>query len=102
MDLQGQTKGFIAEFKAFLEKTNAVGAAIAIAIGVATVQLVNAIVSIVITPVLDLVKFTDQGFWIWKWDIAALISAILTFVFTMWILFMFVKVFNRPKDAPKA
>jgi large-conductance mechanosensitive channel len=104
MDLQNQTKGFLAEFRAFLEKTNAVGAAIAIAIGFATVQLVNAIVHIVIEPVLDVVKTSDRGFWIWKWDIAALLSAVLTFVATMFLLFAAVKAFNRPKkdEAPKA
>lgn len=101
MDVSGQAKGILAEFKAFLEKTNAIGAAIAIAIGIATTAFINALVSIVIQPILDLIKISDRGFWIWKWDIAALISAVLTFLATMWVLFLFAKAFMK-KEAPKA
>ena len=103
MDMQGQTKGFIAEFTAFLAKTNAVGAAVAIAIGFATVQFVTTIVETVINPIVNLVKVSDNGFWIWKFDVARLITAFITFVATMFVIFMLGKILIREKkpDAPK-
>jgi len=104
MDMQGQAKGFIAEFKAFLAKANAVSVAIGIAVGVATVTFVNAIVTMVINPIVDIVKISDRGFWIWHFNIGGLITAFLSFVATMLVIFILGKaiVREKPADAPKA
>ena len=103
MDLSTQANGFIADFKAFLAKTNAVGAAVAIAIGFATVQFISSIVHIVINPILDLIKISDRGFWVWIFDIGGLITATVSFVATMFVIFVLGKflIREKPAEAPK-
>lgn len=102
----------IKEFKEFLMRGNVLDLAIGVVMGSAFTAIVNKIVEGLITPLVSLifVAFMDTksaegafgGLVVLingvKFDFGAVISAIVTFIITAFVLFMIVKFVNRLKE----
>jgi large conductance mechanosensitive channel len=93
----------IGEFRQFLTRTNALALAVGVIIGAATAQLVSAIASDVLMPIIGV--FMPGGNWRdAKWPLddqnailyGHLLGAILDFVIIAWVVFLMTKWFLRP------
>lgn len=105
-------KKFFHEFKEFAMRGNAVSLAVGVVIGGAFTAIVNAVVESIINPLLGLLtggygfeglSFTIGGS---EFTYGALISAIVNFLLTAFVLFLIVKAMNRlsrkKEEAPPA
>ena len=104
MDMQGQAKGFIGGFVAFLKKTNAAQVAIGIAVGLAVVELVNGIMRCFVTPLLGLLGSKENfggSFQIWVFKVGDFIGIAINFVAVMVVLYLLGKMFIK-EEPPKA
>lgn len=102
----------VKEFKEFLMRGSVIDLAVGVVMGSAFTAIVNKIVEGLITPLISLVfvvfmdtKNADDAFQglVLKFngvtfDFGAVISAIVTFVITAFVLFMIVKFVNKMKD----
>ncbi|MFI3684939.1 large conductance mechanosensitive channel protein MscL [Vagococcus fluvialis] len=102
----------VKEFKEFLMRGSVIDLAVGVVMGSAFTAIVNKIVEGLITPLISLifVVFMDtnnaddafQGLVLKfngvTFDFGAVISAIVTFVITAFVLFMIVKFVNKMKD----
>ena len=102
----------IKEFKEFLMRGSVLDLAIGVVMGSAFTAIVNKVVEGLITPLISLVfvtfmdtKSADDAFEGLvvpingvKFDFGAVISAIVTFIITAFVLFMIVKLVNRLKE----
>ncbi|EGO7756790.1 large conductance mechanosensitive channel protein MscL [Enterococcus faecalis] len=102
----------IKEFKEFLMRGSVLDLAIGVVMGSAFTAIVNKVVEGLITPLISLVfvtfmdtKSADDAFGGLvvpingvKFDFGAVISAIVTFIITAFVLFMIVKLVNRLKE----
>lgn len=102
----------IKEFKEFLMRGSVIDLAVGVVMGSAFTAIVNKIVEGLITPLISLIfvvfmdtKNADDAFQglVLKFngvtfDFGAVISAIVTFVITAFVLFMIVKFVNKMKD----
>jgi large conductance mechanosensitive channel len=103
-------KNFIAEFKAFAVKGNAVDLAVGVVIGAAFGKVVSSIVDDLIMPIAGVltggIDFSDKQLAVWGTDVAirygAVINALLSFAIVALVLFVVVKQINRLKgNEPK-
>lgn len=93
-------KGFMNEFKAFLSQYKVLGLAVAFILGVYLGQLVLALVSDLIMPIVQYA--TPPGV---KWQnivvgpflIGAFFGAVLTFIIIVLVIFLIVKIASNPK-----
>ncbi|HCQ8747200.1 TPA: large conductance mechanosensitive channel protein MscL [Enterococcus faecalis] len=102
----------IKEFKEFLMRGSVLDLAIGVVMGSAFTAIVNKVVEGLITPLISLVfvtfmdtKSADDAFEGLvvpikgvKFDFGAVISAIVTFLITAFVLFMIVKLVNKLKE----
>lgn len=93
-------KKFIAEFKEFISRGNVVDMAVGVVIGAAFRAIVDAFIENIISPLIGLifkVDFSELSFGIGSAQImyGAFIMAILNFIIVAFVLFLFVKAFNR-------
>ena len=102
----------VKEFKEFLMRGSVIDLAVGVVMGIAFTAIVNNIVEGLITPLISLIfvvfmdtKNADEAFQglVLKFngvtfDFGAVISAIVTFVITAFVLFMIVKFVNKMKD----
>ena len=102
----------IKEFKEFLMRGSVLDLAIGVVMGSAFTAIVNKVVAGLITPLISLVfvtfmdtKSADDAFEGLvvpingvKFDFGAVISAIVTFLITAFVLFMIVKLVNKLKE----
>ncbi len=111
-------KGFFAEFKAFIARGNVLDMAVGIIIGGAFTAIITAIVSGILTPLLQSIGVGSDGFGALQivlkaatvdeagavlseaivLDFGIVISAIVTFILTAFILFLIVYTANRLHD----
>ena len=114
-----EKKGFFKEFKEFISRGNVLDMAVGIIVGGAFTAIITAIVSGILTPVLQSIGVGDDGFGALQivlreatetseaviMDFGVVISAIITFLLTAFILFLIVWSINRIRaraDALKA
>lgn len=105
-------KKFMAEFKEFIAKGDAMSMAVGIIIGSAFTAIVNSLVNDVITPILGIIlggiNFTGVAFTVGGAHIMIgnFIQAVITFLLTALVLFSILKLFNtlrrkgEPEEAP--
>ena len=105
-------KKLIKEFKKFISRGNAMELAVGMIIGAAFTAIINAIVTGILKPLINLIPIGDTGLQtvlrsavvdengevltqalILDWG--AVISAIITFLLTAVVLFMIIKAFNK-------
>ena len=106
-----EKKGFFKEFKEFISRGNVLDMAVGIIIGGAFTAIVTAIVSGILTPILQSIGVGEDGFGALQivmnesavaggadpiiLDFGIVISAIITFLLTAFILFLIVWTVNR-------
>ncbi len=95
----------LAEFKAFLLKTNALALAVGVVIGGAVGKVVSSIVADLIMPIVSLV--TPDGEWKQitagpkgEFKIGSFLGAVVDFVAVAIVIFLIVKALMREKPAP--
>ena len=105
-------KSFFKEFGKFLNRGNALELAIGVVIGASFTAIVNAIVDGLFKPLLELIPGQD-GLSVLKvvlrkgtetsdpviLDISGVLSAIISFIITAFVLFLIVKLVNKIKDS---
>ena len=104
-----EKKGFFKEFKEFISRGNVLDMAVGIIVGGAFTAIITAIVSGILTPVLQSIGVGEDGFGALQivlreatetseaviLDFGVVISAIITFLLTAFILFLIVWSINR-------
>ena len=104
-----EKRGFFKEFKEFIARGNVLDMAVGIIVGGAFTAIITAIVSGILTPVLQSVGVGEDGFGALQivlreatetteaviLDFGVVISAIITFLLTAFILFLIVWSINR-------
>lgn len=94
-------KGFFLEFKEFAIRGKAIDLAVGVVIGAAFTNIVNAIVSSIIMPILTVLTLTEDlaemNFKIFGayFKFGFLAQAIINFVITAFIIFVIVKILNK-------
>ena len=104
-------KGFFKEFKEFISRGNVLDMAVGIIVGGAFTAIITAIVSGILTPILQSIGVGEDGFGALQiimnesavaagadpiiLDFGIVISAIITFLLTAFILFLIVWTINR-------
>lgn len=109
-------KKFFKEFKEFISRGNVMDMAVGIIIGGAFTAIITAIVNNILTPLLSAIPGSgDTGAlqWVIKEasedgtveaiivDFGAVISAIVTFLITAFVLFLIIKTVNKVRDGGK-
>lgn len=99
-------KKFIGEFKEFISKGNVVDMAVGVVVGAAFKAIVDAFIDNIISPLIGLifqVDFSELSFGIGSAQImyGAFIMAILNFIIVAFVLFLFVKAFNKMRNLKK-
>ena len=109
-------KGFFKEFKEFISRGNVLDMAVGIIVGGAFTAIITAIVSGILTPVLQSIGVGEDGFGALQivlreatetseaviLDFGIVISAIITFLLTAFILFLIVWSINRIRARAEA
>jgi large conductance mechanosensitive channel len=98
------------EFKAFISRGNLIELAVAVILGLAFNQVVQAIVTGVFTPLIAAILGEPSMFALTvgvgsaDLQIGLVIDTLITFLVTAWVLFLVVKAYNRafPKEEPEA
>ena len=110
-----EKKGFIAEFKEFIARGNVMDLAVGVIIGAAFQNIVNALLSSFITPLISVItggaekdeagnlmlvggQFEIRGV---AFDYGTFISAILNFLIMALILFLMIRAVNKLSEASK-
>ena len=107
-------KGFFAEFKEFIARGNVLDMAVGIIVGGAFTAIITALVNGVLTPLLQMIGVGEDGFGALQvvlreanivdgvemapavvLDFGIVISAIITFLLTAFVLFVIVRVVNH-------
>ena len=116
-------KGFLAEFKKFITRGNAIDLAVGVIIGGAFQAIVNSLVNDIVSPVLSLatkgVNFADKFIVLTKDEVAfatveaakeagyatlnygGFITAIINFLIMAFVIFLLVKTINKISDMGK-
>lgn len=99
-------KGFIKEFREFIDKGDVMDLAVAVIIGGAFTAIVNSLTTNIITPLIALIFGGDgsiDGLVIpgTQIDFGAFIGAIINFLIIALIVFLMVKGMNKMRDAGK-
>lgn len=107
---------FFKEFKAFISRGNVMDMAVGIIIGGAFTAIITSVVNNILTPLLSAIPGSgDTGALQWVLreasadglteaiivDFGAVISAIVTFLITAFVLFLIIKAFNKVRDGGK-
>jgi large conductance mechanosensitive channel len=96
---------FLSDFKAFINKGNVVDLAVAVVIGGAFGKVVDAIVSLVMTSLLEPALKAAQVDSISAWPAGAVIVALINFLVIAFVVFLIVRAIEamkRQKDAAAA
>jgi large conductance mechanosensitive channel len=93
---------FLADFKDFINKGNVVDLAVAVVIGAAFGKVVDAVVSLVMTQVLQPVLKAIQVETINAWPAGAVIVALINFLVIAYVVFLIVRALETFKRSQKA
>jgi large conductance mechanosensitive channel len=95
------------DFKAFAFKGNLIDLAVAVVLGVAFTSVITAIVNGLFMPLIGVISpgGTWQTWTVWKFEVGAVIAALLNFVIVAFVLFLVVQkvvkaIDRRPAIAP--
>jgi large conductance mechanosensitive channel len=94
--------GFLADFKAFINKGNVVDLAVAVVIGGAFSQVVNAVVSLVMTTLLEPALKAAQVESISAWPAGAVLVALINFLVIAFVVFLIVRAIEATKRKEEA
>ena len=99
-------KGFVKEFREFIDRGNVMDLAVAVIIGGAFTAIVNALTNNIITPLIAAIFGGDgsiDGLVVpgTEIDFGAFIGAIINFLIIAFIVFLMVKGMNKMRDAGK-
>ena len=113
-----EKKGFFKEFKEFITRGNVLDMAVGIIVGGAFTAIITALVSGILTPLLQMVGVGEDGFGALQvilrdakivegvevapavvLDFGIVISAIITFLLTALVLFIIVKIINTVRES---
>lgn len=85
--------GLLAEFKAFLTKSNAIAIAIGIIVGMAFKDFVDGVIACFIKPLIDKVLPGDfgGGVTVWVFRVGDFLTIAVNFLVIMWVLFLLSK-----------
>ncbi len=92
------------DFKTFAFKGNLIDLAVAVVLGVAFTSVVTAIVSGIFMPVIGAILpgGTWQTWTVWKFELGAVIAALINFLVTAFVLFLVVQKVVKALDRRKA
>ena len=91
MNIIQESKGLAGEFKTFILKGNVVDLAVGVVIGAAFNEVVKAFTAGIITPLLKAVGGDPKvSFTLWVFNVGLVISAVLSFLITAAVIFLFV------------
>lgn len=116
-----EKKGFWKEFKAFISRGNVLDMAVGIIIGGAFTAIITALVNNILTPLLQMIPgMGEDGFGALQvvlkeavvkdgvtvaeavvLDFGVVISAIISFLLTAFVLFLIIKTINKVQEAAK-
>lgn len=100
-------KGFLGEFRAFMDRGNVMDMAVGVIIGGALTGLVTALIKYVVTPVIAAATGGVGGETGWSVtipgsdqvvDFGAFLSAVIDFVLVAFVVFLLVRSYNRARD----
>ncbi|MBD1913072.1 MULTISPECIES: large conductance mechanosensitive channel protein MscL [unclassified Leptolyngbya] len=94
--------GFFRDFRDFLNRGNVVELAVAVVVGTAFGQVVEAIVNLVSTAVLNPVLQQLQIERLQDWPLGSVIVAVINFLLIAFLVFLIVRVVERFKGRPPA
>jgi large conductance mechanosensitive channel len=100
-DVTERSKGFIAEFKEFINRGNVVDLAVGVIIGGAFGKIVSSLVNDIIMPLVGVIvgghDFTDMTLTVGNADITygVFIQNIIDFLLVAFCIFIFVKIINN-------
>ena len=92
--------GLLKEFKEFALKGNVIDMAVGVVIGAAFGKVVNSVVEIFITPILDALPKLESGGTGIAGACITFLGVVVEFILTALILFAIVKAFNKLKKKP--
>jgi large conductance mechanosensitive channel len=93
---------FLADFKAFINKGNVVDLAVAVVIGGAFGKVVDAVVSLVMTSLLEPALKAAQVDSINAWPAGAVIVALINFLVIAFVVFLIVRAIEATKRKEEA
>ncbi|MCT0223731.1 large conductance mechanosensitive channel protein MscL [Synechococcus sp. CS-1328] len=93
---------FLGDFKAFINKGNVVDLAVAVVIGGAFAKVVDAVVSLVMTSLLEPALKAAQVDSINAWPAGAVIVALINFLVIAFVVFLIVKAIEATKRKEEA
>ena len=93
---------FFKDFQAFIRKGNVVDLAIAVIIAEAFGKIVNSVVTLITTKVLEPALKATQAETINSWPAGSLIVAIINFIIISFVCFIIVRAFENMKRKEKA
>lgn len=107
--IKDKSKGFLNEFKVFIQRGNAFDMAVAVIIGNAFSKIVSSLVDNILMPLISLVigaqNFTNLSFTVGKATIkyGEFIQNIVDFLIIAFCIFLFIKLINKffHKEEPK-
>ncbi len=102
MPMAPRRSSFLADFKTFINKGNVVDLAVAVVIGGAFAKVVDAVVSLVMTQVLQPVLKAIQVESINAWPAGAVIVALINFLVIAFVVFLIVRALEVLKRSEKA
>ena len=94
-------KKFLKEFKDFAIKGNFLDMAVAVVLGGAFSKVVNAVIEIFLTPILENIKIANEGQAGWLTGVVNFVAILIEFLVIALVLFLIVKAFNKAKELKK-
>ena len=94
-------KKFLKEFKDFAIKGNFLDMAVAVVLGGEFSKVVNAVIEIFLTPILENIKIANEGQAGWLTGVVNFVAILIEFLVIALVLFLIVKAFNKAKELKK-
>ncbi len=100
--MPARRSSFLADFKAFINKGNVVDLAVAVVIGAAFGKVVEAVVALVMTNLLEPALKAAQVDSINAWPAGAVLVALINFVVIAFVVFLIVRAIEASKRKEEA
>ena len=94
-------KKFLKEYKDFAIKGTFLDMAVAVVLGGAFSKVVNAVIEIFLTPILENIKIANEGQAGWLTGVVNFVAILIEFLVIALVLFLIVKAFNKAKELKK-
>ena len=94
-------KKFLKEFKEFAMRGNVVDMAIGVVIGAAFGKVVNSLIEIFLTPILDALPKLEGGSTGIVGGLVTFVGVLIEFILTAFVLFLIIKAMNKAQSLKK-